>query len=79
MPRSVVRALRLYKQAAERGHLQAQTNLAVMLLDGDGAKKDIGMMITMMPRSTSALILQNYQTGPGRASQNTRLPVFLEQ
>ncbi len=41
MRRNASRAAHLYRQAALRGDLQSQTNLAVMLLDGDGVKKDV--------------------------------------
>src|SRR5277367_5897712 len=38
--RNPARARRLYQQAALRGDLYSQTNLAVMLLDGEGGKTD---------------------------------------
>jgi TPR repeat protein len=40
MPRNPRRAARLYQQTALAGHLQAQANLAAMLLDGNGVRED---------------------------------------
>src|SRR6185312_13637602 len=49
--RNAPRAVRLYKQAASRGDLKAQANLAVMLLEGDGVKRDIAAGLRWLRRA----------------------------
>jgi TPR repeat protein len=49
--RSAARAVLLYEQAALSGHLQAQTNLAGMMLEGDGCIQDTAAGLLWMRRA----------------------------
>src|SRR5262249_46307210 len=51
MRRNARRAVHFYRQAALRGDLQAQANLAVMLLEGDGIKKDTAAGLRWLKRA----------------------------